>query len=151
MPSFKKSFTQNKHRSRSVDVIFLTPKKVEQEKTSNDATRGKTTTDTTAQWSTKAKEKSSTHSIHSKALQSTPLLRKTYSGVPAKTSLDAVINASINLKALERQKLVQIMKKFEIDLMNAKIDLRSLFGVHFGTQMAMTISDRRPSTSPIHD
>lgn len=54
-------------------------------------------------------------------------------GEPSKTSLDAAINASINFKALERknelerQKLIQIMKKLEIDLMNAKIDLRSIW------------------------
>ena len=131
----KKSFAQNKHRSRSVEVrfksigAFLTPKKVEQEKTSNDAPGGETTTDSAAQWPAKTKEKSSSHSIHAKALKSTPLLRKTYTGEPAKTSQEAVLNASINFKALERknelerQKLSQIMKKLEIDLMNAKIDL----------------------------
>ncbi len=83
------------------------------------------------------RSKISINNLYSKAQKSTPLSRKTYidpmkpqtlesSSSPSKVSNN---NGTINFKALEkkneleREKLNQIMKKLEIDLMNAKIDL----------------------------
>ena len=80
--------------------------------------------------------KNTINHLYSKAQKSTPLSRKSYiDPIKSRTSNEASPlskasnNVTINFKALEkkneleREKLDQIMKKLEIDLMNAKIDL----------------------------
>ena len=80
--------------------------------------------------------KTNTNQLCSKAQKSTPLSRKSYVDPTKSHTHDSVSslskpsnNLTIDFKALEkkneleREKLNQIMKKLEIDLMNAKIDL----------------------------